>query len=90
MIKLITLVIVLAGINACNDTSNTNVTPVEKIDHRSISYSIKFTLSRDVNPIGKNMLKNVLKEELLEANQRINNKLLNAGLPTGTMSIKEK
>jgi hypothetical protein len=88
MMKLLPLSIALI-LMSCNQPEKAD-TPVETtVDNKSISGSIKFTLNRDVNHIGKSTVSNVFNEELSQAAIRINKRLKKAGLPNGAMYFKE-
>jgi uncharacterized protein YcfL len=92
MKKIITLSIIalaLAGCE-CNESTTDVKHVVPDTDHKSISGTIKFTLSSDVNHIGKSTLTNVLIEELLEAESNINQKLKDKGLPQGQLNFIKK
>lgn len=86
------LSIVLALLlTSCQPETQKCEQPVETpVDHKSISVSIKFTLHRDVNHIGKSSLDKILTEELLQAQSRINSRLSKSGLPQGRMNFEKK
>ena len=88
MKKLITISII-AVLIGCKDTPKETVNPVETVDHKSISGSIKFTLQRDVNHIGKSTLNKIIEEELNNTATRINERLLKSGLPNGRLYFKK-